>query len=78
MNWISVDNRLPVDQNKDYLVFTDSVLYFGRNGLMTVANYNGMGNWIDYLGENVEYDVTHWMPLPEPPNPLRLIKMEDK
>ena len=77
--WISVEERLPEEDGR-YLVFTSSyliqyvrVLSFAKDG-RKVDEYDFVSAW-----ENVWYwydsewghittdDVTHWMPLPEPP-----------
>ena len=54
--WISVKDRLPDCAN--------TVLAIDRDGIMASAYY--VGNWHSG-GELDECAVTHWMPLPEPP-----------
>lgn len=60
--WISVDDRLP---EKDEYVFCRSNMYGGE----MFIGYRGWrsGEWMDGGVMHVG-DVTHWMPLPEPPN----------
>ena len=60
MEWISVKDRLPELAN-DYDVV--HVLIYLDDGFITGADYekDGFELWAD-SGE-----VTHWMPLPEPP-----------
>lgn len=60
--WISVKDRLPE--------FLDEVLLFTSAGNIYIGmfyekheNYTVAGDSYGFL-----YDVTHWMPLPEPPN----------
>ena len=60
--WISVNDRLPE--------FLDEVLLFTSAGNIYVGmfyekheKYTVAGDYHMFL-----YDVTHWMPLPEPPN----------
>lgn len=57
--WISVKDRMPRE--------SDPVLVWG-NGFIEVGWYGEtLGRW---MSENFDYDegeVTHWMPLPEPP-----------
>jgi hypothetical protein len=59
--WISVEERLPDDG--------DSVLIFHKSGDMFTAWYRTWNeDWCDYNGFLVgEDEVTHWQPLPEPP-----------
>ncbi len=72
--WISVEERLPKNDwgnhwkdRKYYLVFTKP------SGLMNVAVYGYKEHdwWIDrnscVLDKKNYKEVTHWMPLPEPP-----------
>lgn len=57
MNWISVKDRLP-ESGIDVLVFTDDYCAY-------TAHYDGYW-WLS--GEpTLSYNVTHWMPLPAPP-----------
>ena len=56
-HWISVKDRLP-ESGVDVLVFTDDYCAY-------TAHYDGYW-WLS--GEpTLSYNVTHWMPLPEPP-----------
>ena len=55
--WISVKDRLP-NSGTGVLVFTDDYCAY-------TAHYDGYW-WLS--GEpTLSYNVTHWMPLPEPP-----------
>lgn len=62
--WISVKDRLP-EKGQDVLLLTD---WFGGASFITIG-YLGGTRWISYeIGRaNVGIHVTHWMPLPEPP-----------
>ena len=57
--WISVEERLP-DNDIQYLTYT-------TGNECVVCYYNGDGDWISDWASNDSPDVTHWMPLPEPP-----------
>ena len=57
--WISVKDRLP-ETPVEVLVF--------NLGTWVLAYWNeDVGQWILYNGDKVLRYVTHWMPLPEPP-----------
>ena len=57
VQWISVKDRLP-DSGTGVLVFTDDYCAY-------TAHYDGYW-WLS--GEpTLSYNVTHWMPLPAPP-----------
>jgi len=56
MEWISVKDRLP---NKVYVLCCNS------NSLPFIACFGVWGNYWACSGERT--NVTHWMPLPEPP-----------
>lgn len=55
--WVSVKDRMP-KQNGDYLAYT-------RDGIVWPYFFMA-GVWEDALGNSTD-TVTHWMPLPEPP-----------
>ena len=61
--WISVDERLPIEE-KWVLVIAD--------GAMNCAWYNDQRGWDNGFNErpkNIRIEeITHWMPLPSPPN----------
>jgi len=62
--WISVEERLP--EGREYVVFID------RTNQICVGQNCGQ-LWLDMLCVDAcgdpaeEYGVTHWQPLPEPP-----------
>ena len=63
MEWISVEDRLP-EVAQYILVYLDfkiqSVMLFNNlDEFVSPHHQNGMSSW--------SKDVTHWMPLPEPP-----------
>ena len=63
--WISVEDELPEDQ-EEVLVLTQS-----KNGVRNVDK----GYWaIDHFIHRGRSEVTHWMPMPEPPE---MGKMEE-
>jgi len=55
--WISVKDRLP----GDYAVLVSGgVAYYADGVWYTVTGFT-------YPGVPIRWEVTHWMPLPEPP-----------
>ena len=52
-HWIPVTERLPKEQK--------TVLTWGEQGII-LLNWRHDNKWCSCLG-----DVTHWMPLPDPP-----------
>ena len=70
--WISVDDRLP-DESGWYLAYQENGNIFCRELLVEkyIAPPEKVGqkhySWIKQRPERYGY-VTHWMPLPEPPN----------
>lgn len=57
MKWIPVTERLPEKNMR--------VLMCSKQGGIAEGVYAGA--WIQYRWDAVGMDVTHWMPLPEPP-----------
>lgn len=79
MEWISVKDKLPEVHpatDGDYWASDFVLVYFGDGVLnkICVANYEVDGEdkclWVSFSDTgtgDMAYDVTHWMPLPEPP-----------
>lgn len=72
MEWISVKDRLPNDEESglEFICMTSAT---GRcNGVMaldwevTTVRGKTVKRWI-WMGRICPWDVTHWMPLPHPP-----------
>jgi hypothetical protein len=59
--WISVKDRLPETFQNVLVCTKHEMLLCHHDGDEWVINYDG-----EYAG--YDYDITHWMPLPEPPN----------
>lgn len=56
--WISVKDKLP-DRDGSYIVHS------GKSGAVFTAHFWARdGHW---SGRSLDLNVTHWMPLPEPP-----------
>ena len=58
--WIRVEDRLP-EKPMNYLIYVPPCY-------VNVVYYNGF-EWVVDVGEYCfnAYEITHWMPLPEPP-----------
>lgn len=68
--WISVKDRLPEKLNENNQVYlTEEVIGFDGEsayiGQFKVYKYDGLRTFFD--GNCFRSDITHWMPLPEPP-----------
>lgn len=61
MEWISVEERLPKNQQR-------VIYYFELTGAHVGAYYDSVDGPL-FVGDKgyLTDDVTHWMPLPEPP-----------
>ena len=57
MEWISVKDRLP-DDEENVLAFV-----FGEAEVCCLKNGVWRNEWMKFY----DGDITHWMPLPEPP-----------
>ena len=64
MEWIKVSDRLPEQPFIDVILFEPD---FGEEGVVETGSYRGKGVFNDSIGELQEGVVTHWMPLPPPP-----------
>lgn len=65
--WISVEDRLP-DDERDVLILYDR--YGGEYGIGFYSAHGMFGpHWVKG-GAMLVYNVTYWMPLPEPPKGL--------
>ena len=69
--WILVKDRLP-EEDKDVLVFG----YYHEAFQTLICHYRTdfKGQWFTSVAGQQVYEVTHWMPLPQPPE----IKEEKK
>lgn len=74
MEWISVEDSIPemkhVDGEYEHWIST-RVIVLRDNGYITIAEREDDGErlgvmWVDESGYSFK-NVTHWMPLPEPP-----------
>ena len=57
--WISVEDSIP-----DYM---DCVIIYTKQGIVTESQHCGDGLFV--TGPYTFNNVTHWMPLPQPPKP---------
>lgn len=76
--WISVNDRMP-DVEEDVLVFAEGKTggVIGDTVIAITKRFYPMRGWkpestyIDWVAPwayfTANYDITHWMPLPEPP-----------
>ncbi|EFT3786947.1 DUF551 domain-containing protein [Salmonella enterica] len=66
-DWVSCSERMPDD--KQYVwFFGESRGFAGRDTLEGYYDWSRNKWWaVTYIGEEPASKVTHWMPLPEPP-----------
>ena len=64
MNWISVKDKLPISPSRQVLTYsiTGKGEHFGCYVL-----YYYQGEWWRSMDGLWAFEVTHWTPLPEPP-----------
>ena len=58
MNWISVKDKLPN-------MFEQVIIFDAGMGEISMSFINGLDFWCGFNKD--EDDISHWMPLPEPP-----------
>ncbi len=71
MEWISVEDRLPDDKIKKYLVRQENrepiQAFFMPDKAMWIAWYGiKTSYWMEISSAKLLHDVTHWMLLPKP------------
>lgn len=83
MNWISVKDKLP-NEEQDVLVLVRKIEHYGRHNEKRTVYHSVHIGWCieekwattycygykylkDEANEKIELEVTHWMPLPELP-----------
>ena len=73
MDWISVKDKLP-ELDQDVLLYDD--WQTDKKGDMRVGHLSeyttrktssGIDHFCDWGGTEFAFNITHWMPLPEPP-----------
>ncbi len=66
--WIPVTDRLPEDTDGFVLVIADGIYEgIGFDGAFEFATFDPKKGWIIEAFPEAKITVTHWMPLPEPP-----------
>ena len=63
--WIPVTAKLPEDGETVFVIIHDGFERFENGNEVARLTYLGNGNWWSW--ESERYVVTHWMPLPNPP-----------
>lgn len=69
MEWISVEERLPSDEYDTLLVVLEAVVDNASSGkrLVDTDTFYTSEGYFRFWSASKEYKVTHWMPLPPPP-----------
>ena len=62
--WISVNDRLPDNYIHKHGAYKEFIVRINRASCATTLRYDGKSFYDDEFNS---YNVTHWMPLPEPP-----------
>lgn len=67
--WIDVNDRLPDDEHDTLIVALKSKVLNPSSGdvLVDTDSFYTSEGCFRFWSSSKEYDVTHWMPLPEPP-----------
>lgn len=61
--WVPVSAKIPNMPRRALVVAVND----DGEAFVTTAHYNGRNGWLGMSGYTL-LDVSHWMPLPEPPN----------
>lgn len=64
--WISVEDRLP-DEDGRYMCYVKKLERGDLDVYMRLLFLDGKWPWIENKDRDIYNKVTHWMPLPEPP-----------
>lgn len=64
MEWISVKDKLP-EKGNSILAYTSTGICIAH--LLGFSSISGTPEWIEQNGDYSFWNVTHWMPLPYPP-----------
>lgn len=68
MTWININDKLP-NPGETVLVFTNDESDYEYIAPIRLGIIDDRNCWYnECLGEIEEHNITHWMPLPEPPN----------
>lgn len=59
-DWLPVKDALPPKN-------TDVLVWLGALNAITIAQYDGYGEWLEADESSITRHVTHWMRLPKPP-----------
>ena len=68
MKWISVKDRMP-DHNNEVLVYAPELDIIGPELIGNYFDDDETWTAYDFHETNMNAKVTHWMPLPNPPEP---------
>lgn len=63
--WISTADRLPMETGR-YIVYAN-ITYRNARGVLDTIKMVCLSSYSEWDGFAVSKEVTHWMPLPEPP-----------
>ena len=63
--WISVKDRLP-EESGTYLAYTEYIIYVLKYSAIHKL-FNVYDSFEEETAQKLCINVTHWMPLPEPP-----------
>lgn len=66
--WIPVTERLPEDAEEIVLVIVSGIVQgIGFDDMLDLATFDPAEGWCLEAYPDAQITVTHWMPLPEPP-----------